>query len=87
MKAPPIYCWKEPIDAVYMAVIVRCYAIKSGCIYGMSVFLLCENTEHNRAFFDRIGRQRFNHVLAEQHGGHLPYCGSLRYSGREFGLA
>lgn len=77
MKTPPIYCWREPIDALYFAVVARCYMISRRCIYGLSVFALVENTRENSWQWRTIGEQRFRHVLAAQHNGRLPFVDTI----------
>ena len=88
MKAPPIKTWSEPVDDHMIVGVARCYVVRRGWVYGLSVFVLHGPPDKQWPWAGRraaceSAAERLRRVVSADHGGRLPPVGRLRDVGGE----
>lgn len=97
MKALPVCAWSEPIDGLTVAGVASCHVVRSGWIYGHSVFVIADMSDDElttRFKFPNIwtlrdmarnrARDKLAQEIATKHYGRLPPIGPLRDVGGEW---
>lgn len=87
MKSPPIYTFSDTLDAGHVVGVARCYVLRRGWVYGLSVFVIHDEDPKSPWSSRRDARDRaearLRDVVAKDCGGCLPAVGKLREFGGE----